>query len=428
MPFQLPWYRKQVETKQQVLGLTEELGSFFVFGQNTASTPTAALRLYELSTAVSVPINKIVAAFKIMEPILLVGDKRTDHEVIEFLKNPSPYFSLELFFENMAKDYLITGETWIVGLGGVTRPPIEIQTVTPKAVTVPHGTDGTPAFYDVTGLVLPGQYKPKRKGNTIRYYNGGLLEIKQIRNYSTKDSSMLRGQSKLVSAAKEARQHILGGEHNVSLLEKGGRVSLVFHFKTDMDDEDYEDAKARVNAQWGGSTKAGMIGVTAGEEMEIKDIGSTNKDMDFAVLHKLAQKSIALQFDVPLPLITDERQTLNNYREGRLALYDDAVIPLSKILFGGLGSFLLPRFGLDPSKARISFDPDQISALVSRRNDEMLKRTQARIETDNELRALITREPIDGGDVLYKPSSEVPIGTDLFLEDNDLDVVEPEVN
>lgn len=191
-----------------------------------------------------------------------------------------------------------------------------------------------------------------------------------------------------------------------------------------MDDEDFEDAKQRVRDQYGGSSAAGEIGVTAGEELDIKEMGTTNKDMDFATLHKMAQKSVALQYHIPLPLITDERQTLNNYREGKIALYDDAVIPISRVIFGGLGDLLLPRYGLDTSRARLTFDPDQVSALISRRNDEMLKRRQIGVESDNEIRALMSREPYDGGDAVFKPANLVPVGADLMTEDNLIDLVE----
>jgi len=252
-----------------------------------------------------------------------------------------------------------------------------------------------------------------------------LRELVQIRNYSTRNNSLLRGQSPLLAASKEVRQHILGGTHNVSILEKGGRVSLIFHFDMDMDDEDFEAAKGRVREQYGGAGSAGEIGVTAGGELSIKEVGINNRDMDFAVLQKMAVKAVALQYHIPLPLVSDERQTLNNYREGKLALFDDAVIPLSKRIFGGLSQMLLPRWGLDPKRATITFDPEQISALVSRRNDEIKKRKSIDVESDNEIRGLLGRESYEGGNVIYKSASMIPVGTDFNVDDNDPDYIEP---
>ena len=141
-------------------------------------------------------------------------------------------------------------------------------------------------------------------------------------------------------------------------------------------------------------------------------------------MQMMAFKAVALQFHVPLPLISDQRQTLNNYAIAKLALYDDAVIPLAGRIFGGLSDFLLPRYGMDPSKVRITFNPETVSALVSRRNDELTKRKGLGVETDNELRALLGREPYEGGDTHYKLAAQVPVGTDLFTDDNEPDILE----
>ncbi len=423
-----PW-QKRTELKSMVLGTSEEMGSFLMFGAGGASTPSSALNLFEQSTAVSIPINMIADAFSVLEPMLIIEDKLIhDHPAIDRIKNPSPYFSGEHFLEMLAKEYLITGETMFVVLGGRKRPPLELQPLSVKNVTVPEGVGGVPSSMHVSGNTLAGVYQPKISKGILRYFDGGLRELVQIRNYSTRNNSLLRGQSPLVAASKEVRQHILGGTHNISILEKGGRISLIFHFDADMDDEDFEIAKDRVREQYGGAGAAGEIGVTAGGTLDIKSVGVGNRDMDFAVLQKMAVKAVTLQYHVPLPLVTDERQTLNNYREGKLALYDDAVIPLSKRIFGALTDTIMPRYGVDPKRARITFDPDQVSSLVARRNEEVGKRKNIGVESDNEIRAFLGREPYEGGDVILKPSSLIPAGTDLFVTDNDPDFIEEELD
>lgn len=425
-------HREAKVERKVVLGTSESLGSFLIFGTGTGATPASALSLYEKSSAVSIPINAIVDPFKVMEPMLLIGDTVIkDAPVIQFLKNPSPYYSLELLLEMLGKEYLITNECSFVALGRPNFEPTELQPISPASVSVNQGQGGLVQSYIIAGNTLPGSYLPKlESGNRVRYFvskGPNLREFKQIRGYSTRNNSLLRGQSRLVSASREVRQHILGGNHNISLLEKGGRVSLVFHFDAEMGQEDFEITKERVLEQYAGTEKAGQIGVTSGGKLDVKNVGTKNIDMDFANLQKMAIKAVALQYRYPLPLIIDENQTLDNYREGKLAAYDDAVIPLSQIIFGGLGEILLPRFGLDPAKARIVFDPDKITALVSRRNDELLKRSKLNIESDNELRAFISREPYDGGDVILKPANLIPAGSDLFTLDNEKDILEPEL-
>jgi hypothetical protein len=213
------------EVKTRALGMTDELGKFLQFGTTTAATPSSALNLYEQSTAVSVPINMVVDAFSVIEPVLQEGEKtfRFQHDVLDRLKQPSSHYTRELFFEMMAKNFLITGEAEVVALGRVDKPPLELQPLSPAVVTPVQGKGGLIGSFTVAGVTMTGVYRPERRGAAVRYFDGGLRELKQIRNWSSKNNSLLRGQSLLVSAAREARQHILGTEHNVSLLEKGPR-------------------------------------------------------------------------------------------------------------------------------------------------------------------------------------------------------------
>lgn len=399
------------------LGTSQSLGSFLMFGNGSAATPAGALSLYDKSTAVSIPVNMVADAFASIAPVLKFKDEiLDDHEILDLLNNPSPFYSRTLFFEMMAKDYLVTGETELVALGGVNRPPIELQPISPRNVSVNEAQNGTNGAFIVAGNTLAGQYTLKITRRRVRYFDGGLREMKQIRNYSTKNNSLLRGQSLLVSASKEALQHIKGGDHNISLLDNGGRVSLVFHFDEDLSPDEFEETKKRVRAQYGGTTKAGMVGVTAGGKLDIKEMGVNNKDMDFANLQNMAQRAVALQYKVPLPLLTTDASTFNNYKEARAALYLDAVLPLADRIFGGLTDMLMPRYGLDPNDYRITYDKTKIEALTAIALEELKLRKEINIESDNELRATIGRKPYAGGDAVLKPANLIPAGTDIFAE------------
>jgi len=411
-----------IETKSKVLGTTTELGSFLMLGRNGATTATSALRLYDQSTAVSIPVNYIAEAFASIEPVIKRNGKiETDHPVLDLLRSPSPFFTQELFFETLGKHYLITTNAYIIALGGVNRPPIELQPISPSNTSDVEGSQGFVNSFIISGNTLPGSYLLERKGRQVRYLAGGLKELKQIRGFSTRHNSLLRGQSPLVSASQEVWQHIMGNTHNVSLLEKGGTMSLVFHYEEDLNNDDFEEVKDRVNSQYGGFTKTGTIGVTAGGKLEIKELGTNNKDMDFAKLQGMAKEAVALQYKVPLPLVTVQASTFNNYLQAKLALFDDAVLPLADRIYAGLTDLLMPRFGEDPAKVQITYDLDTITALASRRNEELKLRRELNFESLNEFREGIGREPVEGGDQVLAPATMIPIGTDIFTADNEPD-------
>ena len=416
------------EKKSAVLGSSDTLGKFLILGAGAAgTTPSSAKSLYNQSTAVSIPINMVAEPFSTVRLALMIKDKLvTDHPVLTFLKKPSPFFSQELFLEVISKDFLITGEFAVVAGGNVNRPPLWLQPVGPEMLTpVRDSSSDAAASWIISGNTLTGTYKANLNNLNFRYLDGNLRELKVVRDYSPRDNSLLRGQSLLVSASKEARQSILGTQHNVSLLENGGRISLVFHFEEDMEPEDFEAIRETVVNRYSGVLEAGSVGVTAGGKLQIEELGKSPKDMDFVNLQSFVIKSMGLVYHIPIPLLSDQRQTLNNYTTGVVALYDDAVIPMSRRVLGGLSDLLLPRWDMDPREAWIIVHPDSVTTLVQRRNEELLKRKQIGIETINELRAFVGREPVEGGDNVLVAANMVPVGTDIFTDDNQPDRLEP---
>jgi len=413
------FWEKKSHSNSVVLGLNDELGKFFSFGmQGHATTAASALALYESSTAVSIPINMIADAFASITPVLEIdGSFETKHPILDLLNIPSPYYTKELFFEALAKDYLITGEEVIIAIGGVNRPPLELQPISPSNLSVNEGTGGISQSMIISGNTMPGQYNLITIKSKARYLQGNLKELKQTRNFSPRHNSLLRGMSPLRSASAEARQHIKGNAHNVALLENGGKLSLVFNIEDDLSVDEFKAAEAAIHTKYGGSTKAGSIGVTSGGKLDIQELGTSNKDMDFVNMQQMAQRAVALQYKVPLPLVTTDASTFNNYAAAKLALYDDAVLPLADRLFSGLSQLLVPRYGLDVTKVKITYNPDKITALESRRNENLKLRKELNIESLNELRAMVGREDVEGGDEVYISSSMMPIATDIFKDE-----------
>lgn len=415
---------KKAETKSLVLGTTEALGKFLIAGgTDTAMTPQSAKNLYNSSSSVSTPINMIADPISDMKLGLEIDGKLIlVHPVLEFMKRPSPFYSQQLFLEVIAKDFLITGEYAVVALGNTASPPIALQPIGPEKLSPLQQTSSDAVtHWIVGGNELPGTYTADMNAKAIRYFDlvNGFRELRHARSYSPADSSLGRGQSELVPASKEARQSILGTSHNISLLENGGSISIAFHFEEDMDPDEFEAIKEKVIATYGGPLKAGSIGVTSGGKQTITELGKTPKDMDFVNLQRLAEKSMAKIYKVPIPLISDERMTQSNYESAILALYDDAILPTAARILNPLSELVLPRFKLDPRKARFVMVQEDITTLSQRRNADLMIRKNIAIETTDELREQLGLETVDGGDVVMIPANFIPLGQDLFGDQDD---------
>lgn len=403
----------EVETKSAGLQ-ADSLREILVFGSRKgAHYPKVCLDMYEDSTAVSIPVNKIAKAFSELTPIIKVGEEKIrEHPMLDLLENPSPEYSKELYFRTLAVYYLVTGEFFNLYLGRKGNPPREVYPMNPALVNHMN-RKGFITQLNCQSDFFPGEYF---KDESVYWSNEEIRCLGHGRNFSTRDNSMFRGQSLLIPASNAARQQVLGAQHNLTVLEKGGKLSLVFHFENDLSDSEFEKVKEKVRAQFSGPSNAGEIGVTAGGKLSIQDMGLNHADMDWSNGMKMASEVLLLTYDIPLPLVSMDSATHSNFENSIELFYDDAVTPLSNTIFGSIQKDLIGRFDLPP-RAKLTFDEDSVPALRNRQLRLVAKRSELDVETDNEIRNLLGRESYSGGDLIYKNSNKIPVGTDVVTSE-----------
>lgn len=416
------WEKPEIKSGGRVSEIPIQRGSLLeaIFGDGRM-TPQRAMSFYQSSSSVAIAVDMIADEVEHLQPVLQMEDGKyvNDHELLRFLKSPNGFDNWSGFIGASARHYLLTRECMFYGGGGVTRPPLEMFAVKPQTVsTIENAQDRYPQVFMVTEGRGSGTYTRAEKARKINYYDGGLREVFRVHGFSSRTDET-RADSPLEAVALEAKQQIQGRVHNLALLENGGRLSLIVQFKDSIGEDELLARRDVLNRVLGGASNAGRIATVSSSDMEIHEAGTTNKDMDYAELDAVAREALFLRYKIPLPLVSNDASTDNNMEHSVYHLYDRAVLPLADILLDGLGRFLLPRYGLDPSRVCLTFNPETIDALVNRRVKMLLDRKNLAVETINELRAqLPNREPIDGGDVLYQASTQVPVGTDLFTDDN----------
>ena len=123
-----------------------------------------------------------------------------------------------------------------------------------------------------------------------------------------------------------------------------------------------------------GADKAGKIATFSSKDMDIKDFGTNNKDMDYLNLDKMASKSIYLRYGIPLPLVTEDAATYNNVQNATLYFYENTIIPHVSEIFEGFSKFLLPRFGLSPTEYKITYNPSTVKPIMRQTLNEIEQR------------------------------------------------------
>ena len=394
-----------------------------LLGKETGLSYTDCFLFYERSESVASVIDLIAENFAHL-PIYLEVDGQIikDHPLLDLLKQPDDDYSGQLFSTIIATYYLICGEVYVLGVGNINFPIHTLVPINPTNVTVTQGATGQVETFEITGQSYRGTYTRKTISNVSKrrmFVNNNLGQLKQIRRFSSKDNSQLRGESKMTAIAANIRLSLAGMRHNTKLLNKGGFLSLLFSIKDDMSFLKFQEVKQQIHDQYSG-TEAESVAVVNASQIDVSELGINAKDMDFAKLELMVQKSVAKRFSVPMQLVSDEKSSYNNMSTAYQALFDNCVLPLSSDILEGLSAMLLPRFDIDPSKAKLCVDTEKVPSLAIRRAELAEKKRASYACTDNEIRRVLMLGDVERGEQIYRPAG--------WVSDEEMDeVTEPTV-
>lgn len=380
-----------------------------------------ALRYYKTVAPVATCIDKITDEFKALQPSLYNKKKQNfdpDHPIIQFLSHPNAAVSSTDFLKSVSNYYEITGKAYLMAIGNPNRPPLEIYSVPPQHVTPQMGTDGFVSYFEVNtpNSDKKGRFVRKEVNKRFRYFDEMDRELWQIKDFNPDGcGSNGDGFSRLNPIYYEIEQFLHGSDHNLSLLKNGGRLTGALVTDQVLSDEAFERLQEEIT-KYTGMGNAGKFGLFEGG-VKFQEMGKSLRDMDFATLMAAKKEDISSRLNVPLPLVSSTRQTLNNMETSMVMLYFNAVLPLANKLFEEITLFIGPRFKLTADEV-ISIDLATIPALQSWRIENLKRRKEIGVESTNEYRSLLGREPAANGDAILAPATLAPIGQDIQTEDN----------
>lgn len=405
--------------RQLVIPIPRDSWLEYIFSGGHTITGRQAMDLYAACSAVATAVDMIAEAVQGITPILKTKDGKiiTDHPILDLLDQPNGFQSYSDYIGDVARHYLLKHDSPIIALGNVKRLPLQLYAVKPyNFMAQEDSRDSFPGSYSIYSGIGQGKYTRSESGNNlVRFYDGNLRELYHIMGFCSRPANV-EGDSPLCAAALEARQLIKGRIHNLKLLENGGRLSVLVTLKGEgMDPELHAETKQRLIDDMTGENTGGIALISA-DDVDVKEFGNSNKDMDFSQLDDIAARAVYFRYRIPLPLISNDAATYNNFESGLEALFDWAVIPTLNTIFQGHSKFIIPRAGLSTKDIWLDYDPETISALKNRQLKELKLRKDINVETINELRAGIPgRDKVEGGDVVYISSNQVPAGTDILM-------------
>ena len=324
------------------------------------------------------------------------GEEIDKHPLLDLLQRPNPMQGHSRFMENVVAYLLLDGNSFISAVGPDNGPPIELWTLRPDRVGILPGDSIDP----ILGYV----YSITHNETGTLTYRYRYDEILHLPLFNPLDD--WRGMSPLQVAAKSVDQNNMSREWNVSLLQNGARPWGALSTEAKLDEPTRKRLEKKLEEKYSGYAAGGRPMVLEGG-LKWEEMGLSPVDMAWLEGTQLSAREIAIAFNVPPELIGDSsNKTYSNYKEARLALYIENVLPLMSWIRDEFNRWLVPRFG---KNLYLDYDKDEIEALQEEREKVWARIKDAHFLTQNEKRLALGYEARPDCDVILVPYSMIPI-------------------
>lgn len=306
-------------------------------------------------------------------------DKSENLELTNLLNRPNENQSRGMFFESLVNYLLISGNAFIYwGENG------DLNCLrTDRIRVVPNASKTAVESY---------QYDVDT--STFILSRNDILHLKLFNPLND-----WYGLGPLQVASRSIDQHNAISDHNLAVLQNGGRPSgclMVKNGTENLSDEQREQLREDIKNAYAGSSNAGKMMVLEGC-FEWKEMGFSPKDLDFSGGKNISSREIALALGVPPSMVElCENSNFGSYKESRLHLWEDTILPIGELVRLELSNWFSKKIG---TPVEIVFNLDAIHALTSKREILWQKISDANFLTTNEKREILGFPPLNESDV-----------------------------
>ena len=347
---------------------------------------------YQKNVIVYRCVNLIAKSLSSVSLALYEDEYRKESDpLLSLLNQPNPFQGHNAFFESLISFLLLAGNAYVevVTSSQESSIPEELYVLRPDRMKIIAGARGFPSGYEYsTGL--------EKRHVSIDPLTGFSPILHMRFFHPTND---WYGMSPLEAARQSIDLHNTVMGHNLALLQNEGRPSgaLIVRNQHGLTELQRQQLREDLEGMYSGKNNAGRMMILEGD-FEWKEMGFSPKDLDFIEGKNLSSREISQAFGVPPMLVgVLGDATFSNYREARMHLWEDTIIPLLEAVLNQLNRWLVPLFG---PNLRLTYDQDKIPALAPKRESVWERINNAEFLTFNEKRKAIGYPPIEGGDRL----------------------------
>ncbi len=290
---------------------------------------------------------------------------------------PNSGQSMHEFFYSLYAHLMIAGNAYVLVHGDGESVPVSLQVLRPDLVTIK---------LDEYGAVMGYVYQRKLYRMNDKTRRSSILHVKQFNPLNE-----LYGQSPLEAAMGHVDVFNSATEFNKSLLDNGARLTTALKFQDTLSAEQRDTLRQQFLKAFTGAKNAGRPVFLEGG-MDVQELGTSPKDMEFLETSSMAARLTALALGVPPFLIgLPGDNTFNNMKEAKLHFYENTVKPLVEHVLSELNHYMKPFVNASHS---VGAEWDRVDALSPLREARWKRISEADFLTTAEKREMLGFKPL----------------------------------
>jgi HK97 family phage portal protein len=320
-----------------------------------------------------------------------------EHPLLKLIDRPNPLQSRAEFIESIIGFKCITGNSYIES-NKVGQNVLELWPVRPDKMKVVPNARGYVQRYEFS------------YGGVTRSWEVDQVELKSPilhwKSFNPLDDWY--GLSALQAAMLSLDQNNAGQAWNLALLQNSATPSGVLQMEATqgnprgtLTDEQHNKLRAQFDEWYSGPRNAGRPMIMEGG-LKWNAVSMSPKEMDFLKSKEVTAIDLCVALGVPPEIMGLGQKTFTNYKEAKLAFWEETNLPMLDGLRDCLNYWLAPAFG---EGLYLDYDSDDIEALQYRREQKYTSLAPVRFLTINEKREAVGYDKIEGGDELDSGSS-----------------------
>jgi len=316
----------------------------------------------------------------------------TEHAFLDLMENVNPFMNRSDLMELTIMFLDLMGEAYWYIIKGKLNQPVELWPIPSQYITpIPGKT-----FKDfITG------YRYER-GN-VRFD----VPIEDIVAFSFPNpSSQYRGMGVVRGIADAVYTNSKMYEYEEALFEKKARTGGVMETSSEISGPEVERLREEWKQKYAGTQNAGEMPILPPGLKFIKNT-MTNEELSFIEGRRITREEIAAAFNQPVSL-WDQAAIRANVEGAQYFHAKYGIQPRLRKIEEKINEKLLPMF--DESGTLFAAFEDVVPEDKVSQLAERTQYVNAGVMTRNEARADMGLEPVEGGDTVYIPFNQVPIG------------------